>query len=716
MASKPMTKEERRVSELEVENGVKLFLTRLEEIVDAEPEVADVHAAFEAYCLRRYSLGNSATNQRVGGTRDLGIDFYSQKDRTYQIGQCKFPEPEWIEANPGKVRSFGPQALSDASDALRYLLGTSEMRPNEKVRQLYALIEGDRAAADFHINFFVIVFGQLNTRASDAFNALKSEYGSRRANLILVEVEALVEEFVIGADRAGEPIKFDLRIRKGELLRAHNYCYFLANAADLYHAFMKFGWRLFDLNLRYEVRNSSINGEIVESLTHSKSRKRFHHYNNGLIVVARSYSLRDEDSRIQLIEAQIVNGLQTVKSIYNAVSSKEARLTDLEAECVDQVKVISTEEADFVSSVVKATNNQNPMAARNLRSNNREQKTLRTGFDMLIPRWFYQVKEEEWKSLTSEGARFFEQVVGRRPAEYKPEPTRSFARVVDNQDAAKAWLAFIGMADYAGDRVTHFFADEKVYDLAFKSRPTPDYWKSFGASLDWDQARDTQLEPSQGSASQYLLAYFALQFENGFIPSPQKYRDLALKEGVSAGRIHKSSGSYTTPEREQDVYLSDNRTYQTWRLMANMKELLAEIVSQVLVRKYGPLDEETSSALLRSFEAKEFINSAEIREKAQAAASAPELAKSEVFGRILRMLHYVCQQFWEDKKQSLLSTSRLRTLLLKREIASSLKDLVWQTNERIGFDRPWKPEGVTFINSLPSLKEAERTGNPPTSQ
>lgn len=150
--------------------------------------------------------------------------------------------------------------------------------------------------------------------------------------------------------------------------------------------------------------------------------------------------------------------------------------------------------------------------------------------------------------------------------------------------------------------------------------------------------------------------------------------------------------------------------------MANMKELVVEIVAQVLVRKYGPLDDVTANTLLHNFEAAEFVAAGDIREKAQTAASAAELAKGEVFGWILRMLHWVSQQFWEDKKQSLLSTSRLRTLLLKREVAASLKELVWQTNERIGFDRPWKPEGVTFLQSLHALKAAERVRNSGSSQ
>ena len=687
----------------DLERGTELFLLRLEEILDNEPEVSDIHGAFEFYCARRYSLGNSASNHRVGGKRDLGIDFYSQFDRSYHIGQCKIPEKDWLEANPTKPKLFGPSTIDDPRDALRYLMGDSELKPNERVQQLYALLEGDRKHEDFSLTVFIVVYGRLNARGRDAFTELKQEYESKFVTVVLQEMDDLVDEFLVGAAHSTEEIKIDLRTNTNEILRAHGYCYFLANVADLYKAFTKFGWRLFDLNLRYEIRNSAINGEIVRSLKFHKSRARFHHYNNGLIIVAQSYKIDERDKRIRLIGAQIVNGLQTVKSIYNAVATKEVQLADLEADCLVQVKLITSAEADFVSKVVQATNNQNPMAARNLRSNTREQKILRKSFALLNPRWFYQLKEGEWKSLTSEGGRFFEQVVGYRASDFRPEAGRQFGRVIDNQDAAKAWLAFIGFADQSGDRVTHYFADENVYDLAFNSRPSEQYWYEFSKSTDWDKKRHEGLEQQQGSASQYLLAYFVWQFVNAFVPSPQKYRTQGLDEGVKAGKITKASGSYTTASKDQDAFLAENRTYQTWRLMANMKELLVEAVAQILARKYGPLDSAVCMDLLNSFEAKLFFSSGDVREVAQAASSAPELRSEQVYSRVLRMLQYVSQQFWEDKKQQLLSTSRLRTLLLKREIATEFKDMVWQTDQRTGLDRPWKQEGLSFLDSLPSV-------------
>ena len=67
------------------------------------------------------------------------------------------------------------------------------------------------------------------------------------------------------------------------------------------------------------------------------------------------------------------------------------------------------------------------------------------------------------------------------------------------------------------------------------------------------------------------------------------------------------------------------------------------------------------------------------------------------------MLQFTSQQFWEDKKEQLLSTSRLRTVLVNRTAAEAFKSMVLEVDQGIGRDRPWKPEGISFLNSLPSL-------------
>lgn len=243
-------------------------------------------------------------------------------------------------------------------------------------------------------------------------------------------------------------------------------------------------------------------------------------FNSLLVIVCQHYTVRDSDIRIT--NAQVINGLQTVKSIYNAVTTKEVDLPTLEADCRVQVKVIRNEQPSFVADVVQATNNQNPMSARNLKSNSREQKTLRREFALIEPKWFLQVKQGEWDSLTQEGGRFFKTVVGFPPSEFKPEANRKRGRVIDNQDAAKAWLAAIGFSDLAGDRTTHYFANSEVYDCAFKRSPNSDHWKHFAKMTDFREARTGNLEMRQATAYQYLLALFLWELIRNYIPSPTR--------------------------------------------------------------------------------------------------------------------------------------------------------------------------------------------------
>ncbi|HEX8677427.1 MAG TPA: AIPR family protein, partial [Segetibacter sp.] len=525
-------------------------------------------------------------------------------------------------------------------NALNYLLGESKLVPNDKVRYLYNLIADDRGHDDFSLTFFLIVYGRLDSRAVDSFQELKAKYEHRQVRLILQEIPELVDEFLIGSSRATDEINVELRTASGSILRYRDYCYFLANASDLYRAFQQYGWRLFDLNLRYEVRNSSVNGDIVDSLSYHKSRKNFHHYNNGLIIITKRNVLPKGDTKVRLVGAQIVNGLQTVKSIYNAVSMKQVTPQELDEDCVVQVKAISTGEPEFTSQVVQSTNNQNPMAPRNLRANNREQKILRTGFASLTPRWFLQVKEGEWESLTQEGGRFFKQVVGYPTSEFKPDAQKRKGRVIDNQEAAKSWLAFIGFADMAGDRTSHYFALQEVYDMAFQMRPSSEHWMRFADAIDFDTNRRVTLERQQGGAQQYLLAFLLWQFTRSFIPSPPQYRREALEEGVKASKIRKSSGEIISSDSEQNTYLADNMTYQTWRLMTNMKELVVEVASQILCKKYGPLDPSTCLHLIQNSEVNGFLTTGEIREIAQAASKNSDLPTGSIFSRVFGLIRY----------------------------------------------------------------------------
>src|SRR5688572_15004242 len=103
------------------QRGVELLVRELEEDYENDPEISDFHAAFEQWCLNKYTLGNPADavrtgtsdDVRTGRKNDAGIDFYSRSGNTFRTGQTKIPVRDYLEAHPTKVRSFGPGAVSD---------------------------------------------------------------------------------------------------------------------------------------------------------------------------------------------------------------------------------------------------------------------------------------------------------------------------------------------------------------------------------------------------------------------------------------------------------------------------------------------------------------------------------------------------------------------------------------------------------------------------
>ncbi|MCW5978518.1 MAG: AIPR family protein [Bryobacteraceae bacterium] len=701
----------------ELQCGAEALRTHIEALRDEDPELGDFHEAFEQYCVRKFSLGTTASTVRVGGKNQKGIDFYSTRDAEYTIGQCKIPEVQWLTANPNSVKSWGPQGVNDLREALRFLFGQpheTQTQTNPIVAALFAQLQQDRLQAQVQVTVFLVVYGMLNGKGKEDFEAVKSEWEQKVANLKveLYELEDLVEEFLLGTSHSTGEIEFDLKVKDSKLLSMHDFCYFLANAADIHRAFVKFGWRLFNLNVRYEIKGSSVNGDIVESLEHQKTRKRFHHYNNGLVILVENFNAKNPQV-VKVKKAQIVNGLQTVKSIHNAVSSKKVTVQELEADCVVQVKVIRNDQPDFVDTVVETTNNQNPMNPRNLKSHTREQRILQTTFKEYNPRWFYQLKEGQWNSLTEEDARFFKPVVGYSVKEFKPDPHKKAGRVIDNEDLAKAWLAFLGFADKAADRVTHFFSENDLYHLSFNRKPTAKHWEIFASQTNFfdssaadgkEFTRWTELAIGQASPEEYFAAYALMDFAKNYVPSPKQYRELALQEGVVDGAIEKSGGSFKVSAHEEEKFLSTSATYQTWRLLANMKELLVELATHVLARRYGNLSREFCQSLLETSDLRGYTKTAELRDVARAAASASDLPNDAVIARLFGFIRFVATQFWEEKHNTLLSTSRIRTILIRREVAAEFKKKIWEVEKRKTLDRAWKPEGVTFLESLPDFK------------
>ena len=124
--------------------GVKVFLQHLEGLIEKDPEITDLHNAFENYSMNKYSIGDNSLCQKTGKSGDCGIDFYSTNDLVYHIAQCKIPEKDWLESHPEKIKEFSHKPIDDARDALNYLFKDSKYKANDLVKHLYAQVTSDK--------------------------------------------------------------------------------------------------------------------------------------------------------------------------------------------------------------------------------------------------------------------------------------------------------------------------------------------------------------------------------------------------------------------------------------------------------------------------------------------------------------------------------------------------------------------------------------------
>lgn len=147
----------------------------------------------------------------------------------------------------------------------------------------------------------------------------------------------------------------------------------LANvsAHSLQDLYTKYDKALFSLNLRYYIRNKSVDSGIDDTIEHAPSE--FWYRNNGITIICDRYSI--DGTVLKLYNFSIINGGQTTYKIGRATIEKDFYLL-----CkVIARKTGSREEQDeFVIKISQASNAQKPIKQSDLRANTPEQLYLKS--------------------------------------------------------------------------------------------------------------------------------------------------------------------------------------------------------------------------------------------------------------------------------------------------------------------------------------------------
>jgi hypothetical protein len=153
----------------------------------------------------------------------------------------------------------------------------------------------------------------------------------------------------------------------------------------------KYRNKIFAMNIRNFVGDTATNKAIIKSAL--ENAKHFFYFNNGISAVATSITPDESTKTLNCDRLSIINGAQTVHSIYKAFQKKASDAARYENDDPSQGEVLirvteidyssSDEESEFITNIIRYNNTQNAMKPSDFRSNDVIQRRLNTMFAKL---------------------------------------------------------------------------------------------------------------------------------------------------------------------------------------------------------------------------------------------------------------------------------------------------------------------------------------------
>lgn len=164
---------------------------------------------------------------------------------------------------------------------------------------------------------------------------------------------------------------------------------------EIYRLMEEFKDGLLEKNIRRYLGKNIVNDGIEQTLLDYEKRQNFFFFNNGATMICKKFSfngLQEQDWIVKTSDLQIINGGQTCKTIYQTV--KENLDVDFSKVylLVRLYEVDDSENQGIIQDIIYATNSQNPVDFRDLKSNDEWQLFLERGAHDLG--YFYKRKRD----------------------------------------------------------------------------------------------------------------------------------------------------------------------------------------------------------------------------------------------------------------------------------------------------------------------------------
>ncbi len=153
---------------------------------------------------------------------------------------------------------------------------------------------------------------------------------------------------------------------------------------EIYRIMKEHGDVLLEKNIRRYLGRNVVNEGIRKTILDDAKKNNFFFFNNGITIVCEKFAanfLQESNWMVKVEKMQIINGGQTCKTIFQTISENpEVDFTNVEV--LVRIYEVNDDE-NVIQDITFATNSQNPVDFRDLKSNAPEQQLLEQGAEQL---------------------------------------------------------------------------------------------------------------------------------------------------------------------------------------------------------------------------------------------------------------------------------------------------------------------------------------------
>lgn len=149
------------------------------------------------------------------------------------------------------------------------------------------------------------------------------------------------------------------------------------SVTEIFRLMEEHGDGLLEKNIRRYLGRNAINEQISRTLLDPDKRQNFFFYNNGITMICDKFKyngLQEKNWNVILEDLQIINGGQTCKTIFQTLQENET-IDFSQTYILVRIYEVADDET-VINDITFATNSQNPVDLRDLKSNDVIQKLL----------------------------------------------------------------------------------------------------------------------------------------------------------------------------------------------------------------------------------------------------------------------------------------------------------------------------------------------------